>query len=230
MDVMIYWILRKLGLVAASEVPFEVSSDDSDDIPDDYELVPAPITKKPRTSRLVQLMSHFLPRLQEIRLPQTPVLHRSILNDYSKEFFKNLERIIGNPPVNQTSPTLSDMELLPLAKKKKTFHHLKPVDAPIGNRNAFSDVLSQIKAINKTEMPESGAPSVKLSDTRISQRIAITQGLFQIKVDHFGGSVQEQKMIDEPVIEGEFAPMAPPLITEEPMLSETPIPRAPAFR
>jgi hypothetical protein len=221
MSAMIRWVLQKLGLIAAPDVPSAVSSA-IDDISEGYEFVPAPIVKKSRTSKLTEIMSHFSARPQEVPLPQPPVLRRSILEDYTKEFFNKLEKIIGNPPVNQTPPTLSDVEILLPAKKKKTFNHLKLVDAPAENRNAFSDVLSQIKAIKKSNDPndpdnseeeikiaEPIEPPVKFSENRVSLRLAITQGLFQMKADHFGGVVPEQKIMNEPVIEGESAPMAP---------------------
>jgi hypothetical protein len=230
---MIHWVLQKLGLVAAPGMTPAVSA--VDDISDDYEFVPAPIIKKPRTPELIRIMSHF--SSQPTTAPPPPVLRRSILNDYTKEFFNQLERIIGNPPVNQTPPTISDLELLPRPLKKKTFNHLKPIDASAGNQNAFSDVLSQIKAIKKAnetveeiEIAEPVVQPMKFSEARISQRLAITQGLFQMKADHFIVAIHEQKVLDEPVIHGESAPIAPPFANEEPLLSELQIPLAPVFR
>jgi hypothetical protein len=170
---MFYWLLRKLGLMADID-----TSNESDE---DFILVPAPIVKMPMNLKFAQLAQTFTaPSVEELK---SAFVRRAILNDGNKAFFAKLEKILGNPPVNQTPPTRSDIEVQP-QKKKKNFQHLRPVDAPLSNQSAFLQVLSQIKGNNrdeeKTAEVEIDAQESKTSDAYISHRLAIKRVLCRI--------------------------------------------------
>ena len=222
---MIYWLLRKLGLMAS---PTEAA-----DAPDeDFIFVAAPIVRKAANPQFTLLTQTFTGETTVEELKPTFV-RRPILNNGNKEFIAKLEKIIGSPPVNQTSPTKSDIE--PQApKKKKDFQHLKPLDASPGNRNAFSEVLSQIRKNNKDEEKtaeiEPAATESKSSAAYVSNRLGIKHMLLQMKSDHFSEPYSEHRCIEEPIVEGLDAPRAPPLLIVEDMLLGEEAPTAPVLR